>query len=243
MSVRPELIRRGRVDSTQDLVHQLGAENAAAGTAVVAVEQVAGRGAHGRAWHSAPGGLWLSILLRPSSAGVGLISLRVGVTTAMVLETMSGGVALGLKWPNDLMLGEAKVGGILCEARWQGDIAAWVAVGIGINVTNPVPSDARYGAARLADWSPSLTADAIAEPLVAALAAVDYDRPSLSGDELAAFEHRDSLRGRQLQEPIAGVADGIAPDGALRVRTPAGGALAYTGTVVPAAAGLPAPLI
>lgn len=242
MIMRPQLIRRDRVQSTQDLVHQLAAEGAVAGTAVVATEQTAGRGAHRRAWQSAPGGLWLSLLLRPAAAGIGLISLRAGLATADLLEGSAAGARILLKWPNDLMLGDAKLGGILCEARWQGDTAGWVAVGIGINIANPLPPDARYGAARLADVVPSLTAAALAEPLAMALAAVDYDRPTLTAAERAAFDRRDWLRGRTLMKPIAGEGGGIADDGALRIRTRDGIELAYVGTVTVSDTALSTPL-
>ena len=58
-----------RVGSTMDVVHQLAATGATAGTVVVAREQLQGRGSRGRPWHSPRGGLWLSVLLRPAGAG------------------------------------------------------------------------------------------------------------------------------------------------------------------------------
>ena len=138
-----------RVDSTMDLLHQLAAEGAAEGTAVIAGEQLEGRGSRGRSWHSPPGGLWLSMLFRPAGCAVEVMSLRVGLAVAEALDDLVPH-PVQLKWPNDLMLGERKVGGILCEARWQGHTLGWVAVGVGMNVRNAVPQELTEVATALA---------------------------------------------------------------------------------------------
>jgi BirA family transcriptional regulator, biotin operon repressor / biotin---[acetyl-CoA-carboxylase] ligase len=128
-----------RVASTMDLLHALAENGAVPGTAVVAGEQLEGRGSRGRSWHSPPGGLWLSVLLYPATlGGIEVVSLRVGLVVAAALEAFTS-EAVQLKWPNDLILDRRKLGGILCEARWQGGVLAWVAVGIGVNVQNPIP--------------------------------------------------------------------------------------------------------
>jgi BirA family biotin operon repressor/biotin-[acetyl-CoA-carboxylase] ligase len=115
------VFRLERVDSALDAIHDRAAAGAPAGTVVVAGEQLAGRGARGDPWHSPPGGLWLSILLRPAvPVGVGVLSLRTGLAVATALDRVTGGESVGLKWPNDLILRDRKLGGILCEARWQG---------------------------------------------------------------------------------------------------------------------------
>src|SRR6185369_6775816 len=114
--------------------------------------QTGGRGSRGRAWHSPPGGLWLSVMYRPPSpAGVELLSLRLGLLVATALEAAAPGLPVALKWPNDLMVGDRKLGGILCEARWQGESLAWVAAGLGLNVTNDIPDDVHLTATALAE--------------------------------------------------------------------------------------------
>jgi BirA family biotin operon repressor/biotin-[acetyl-CoA-carboxylase] ligase len=212
----PRVVRLDRTGSTMDELHELAQSGAPAGTAVVAAEQVAGRGSRGRVWTSPRGGLWLSVLARPVTPGLELLSLRAGLAVAERLAEPDIGVSLGLKWPNDLMLGERKAGGILCEARWQGEALAWVAIGVGINVTNPPPA-AVATAARLADATPGLTADALVRPVVTALQAVDAAAGPLTAAELARFARRDWLFGRALGTPIPGRAAGITASGALRV--------------------------
>jgi BirA family biotin operon repressor/biotin-[acetyl-CoA-carboxylase] ligase len=212
------LHRYGTVPSTMDLLHRLAAEGAAAGTAVVAEEQESGRGSRGRSWDSAPGGLWLSFLLRPATAATGLLSLRAGLAAGEALERLGAGETIGIKWPNDLMLGGRKLGGILCEARWAGDTPAWVAIGLGINVRNPIPPELGTIATSLAETLPAAEPDAVLEVLLPALAGIDGHEPALCEAELARLTSRDWLLGRRLAQPVAGRADGIDTDGALRIR-------------------------
>lgn len=201
-----------------DVLHELAREGAATGTAVVAEEQDAGRGSRGRSWSSPRGGLWLSVLARPGMAALELLSLRAGLAVAELLASRGAGDRVRVKWPNDLMLDERKVGGILCEARWQGDVPAWVVVGLGLNVANPPAPGIQAVAARLADVLPSETPESLLQDAIAALRAVDAAAGPLSPGELVRFAGRDWLRGRTLSAPAPGLADGIDADGALRVR-------------------------
>jgi BirA family transcriptional regulator, biotin operon repressor / biotin---[acetyl-CoA-carboxylase] ligase len=215
-----------RVASTMDLVHTLAEEGADAGTVVVAGEQLEGRGSRGRPWHSPPGGLWASVLLRPAAiGGIEVISLRVGLAVAAAIEACTG-EAVQLKWPNDLMLDHRKVGGILCEARWQGGALGWVAVGVGINVQNAVPVELKHSAVALGQVRPGVTSQDIAEPIVGALRGIDLSAERLSLAELMEFERRDWLRGRELREPVHGDAAGLNDDGSLMVRTQHDGVVA-----------------
>ena len=221
--------------STQDLIHQLAGEGATAGTAVAARVQTAGRGSRGRTWESRTGGLWLSVLCRPQGdAGVEVVSLRAALAVALAVEGCLRGVRLGLKWPNDLMLGTRKIGGILCEARWQGPDLGWIAIGVGLDLSNQVSADLAASTTRLNTVAPDVTADAVAEPVARAVASAGTQQGPLSAEELASFAERDVLRGRHLLRPVAGLALGIAPDGALLVREPGGRvAEVRSGSVVP----------
>lgn len=202
--------------STQDVLHDLAASGAPAGTAVVAEVQTLGRGRRGRGWESPRGGLWLSVLLRPGDApAIEVLSLRVALAVAAALERMVPGMVVHLKWPNDLILSGRKLGGILCEARWQGTMPGWVAVGVGINVTNQIPAELASRAVGLASVAPTLSAEQLIAPLVAAIVAVGGSAGHLSAAELAAFRSRDWLAGKRLQQPLAATAGGVAPDGAL----------------------------
>ena len=233
IAARPAIVRLTRTASTMDALHELAQAGAPAGTAVVAEAQGAGRGSRGRGWSSPPGGLWLSVLARPRTAGLELLSLRAGLAVAELLDRLGAGARAQLKWPNDLMLDGRKAGGILCEARWQGAAPAWVVIGLGLNVTNAPPADLGAAATNLASVLPSLSAAAIETPVVEALRAVDAGAGALTEDERARFARRDWLRGLALEAPEAGTADGIAPDGALLVRRPDGSVAAVrAGTVV-----------
>ena len=215
-----------RVSSTMDVLHHLAGDGAEAGTAVVAGEQLEGRGSRGRFWHSPPGGLWMSILFRPVTAvGVEVTSLRVGLAVADAVEAYAGH-PIALKWPNDLMLDGRKLGGVLCEARWQGDTLGWIAVGVGLNVRNRLPDELAGIAVGLAEQQPEAAADELVEPLVASLRSLDLSAGQLSPAEMALFARRDWLRDRRVTDPVAGTVIGIQPDGTLRVR-PAEGADLY----------------
>lgn len=210
--------RHGRLPSTQDRLHQLAAAGALAGTAVVAREQSAGRGSRGRVWHSPPGGLWVSVLCRPrDEAAASVLSLRAGLAVAEVLEGILG-ERTRLKWPNDLILRDRKLGGVLCEARWQGSGPGWVAVGIGLNVANPIPSPLAATAVALGEIRPGIGPDELVEPVVAAVAALSEAAGALAPAELAAYAERDWLRGRRVLAPAPGIAAGITAAGALVVR-------------------------
>jgi BirA family transcriptional regulator, biotin operon repressor / biotin---[acetyl-CoA-carboxylase] ligase len=205
-----------------DVMHQLASEGAPPGTAVIAGEQLEGRGSRGRTWHSPVGGLWLSILFRPPAVeGIEVISLRVGLAVA---EAMQGRVPepLQLKWPNDLMLEGRKVGGVLCEARWQGDALGWVTVGLGLNVRNRIPDELGELAVSLSEMAATITVEQIAEPVLATLRELDLASGRLSPGELNRFARRDWLRGRTIREPVTGMVTGVGEDGALLVRGASG---------------------
>ena len=211
-----------RVSSTMDVIHQLASEGAPPGTAVIAGEQLEGRGSRGRTWHSPIGGLWMGVVFRPPALeGIEVISLRVGLALAEAVQSRVPR-PLQLKWPNDLMLEGRKVGGVLCEARWQGDALGWVTVGVGMNVRNRVPDELSAVAVSLWELVPALTVEAIAQPVLAALRELDLASGRLTPAELDRFAGRDWLRGRTIREPVAGTVTGVAEDGALLVRTTSG---------------------
>lgn len=221
--------------STQDEAHRRAADGAGHGTAIAARIQTAGRGTRGRAWVSNAGGLWLSVIARPEvGEGLPVLGIRVGLALADSVDAMlsrdrhlSGRPAIlpscRLKWPNDLLLDDKKLGGILCEARWQGDRLGWIVVGIGLNVHNPLPDATALGAVRLADYGFSGDPFGLAEALAVVTARATRSAAPFSEAELAAFGARDWLRGRAILRPLAGTAIGISSNGRLRVALSAGG--------------------
>lgn len=202
--------------SVLDEVHALCAAGAPVGSVVLATEQTAGRGRDGPTWQSPRGGVWLGVLMRPSSAQVHAVSIRAGLAIADALDVLLGGPLAQLKWPNDVVLSDRKVAGILCEGRWQGDTLQGLALGIGVNVANAVPPDLRGRAIALRELLPDVRRLDLLDRVVPTLARVPGVGP-LTHTELAAFAARDWLRGRQLRRPVFGRAAGLAPDGAMFV--------------------------
>jgi BirA family biotin operon repressor/biotin-[acetyl-CoA-carboxylase] ligase len=99
-------------------------------------EQLAGRGRGNHAWYSAAGeGLYVSVLLRPQvpAAQLPLLPLAAGLAAVDAIRTTTGLIA-DLRWPNDLLIGLRKAGGILVESHSEGGAVAFAIVGIGINV-------------------------------------------------------------------------------------------------------------
>jgi len=224
--------------SSLDAIHDLGAQGAPAGTVILAEEQTAGRGRDGRTWRSPAGGVWLGMLLRPPLPPAGVLSLRVGLVLADVVEAILGvrpsalsGPRVGLKWPNDVLVDDRKVAGILCESRWQGETLQWLGVGIGINVSNEIPADLTDRAVSLCQLRPTARRIDVLDQLVPALLRLTTHDARLTEFECAAFARRDWLRGRQIRTPLAGRAAGIRPDGALLVDTGAGTTMVRGGHV------------
>ena len=222
-----------QLPSTLDTIHALGAAGAPAGTVVLAEEQTAGRGRDGRTWRSPLGGVWLGLLLRPTActATPGAMALRVGLVVADVVDELLGEPATRLKWPNDVLLGDRKLGGILCEGRWQGDAMQWLAVGIGINVANAIPAELATRAVALAELGSEIRRIDVLDRLVPALLPLTTHHAPLSDVETAAFARRDWLRGRLLTGPVAGRAAGVQADGALVVETGTGPQMVREGHV------------
>ncbi len=228
------------LSSSLDAIHDLGAQGAPTGTVVLAEEQTAGRGRDGRTWHSPAGGVWLGMLLRPAPPlpALGVLSLRVGLVLADVVEAVLGirptaisGPRAGLKWPNDVLISDRKVAGILCEGRWQGESLQWLGIGIGMNVVNEIPAELQGRAVALRELRPSVRRIDVLDQLVPALLRLTSHGAQLTQFECAAFARRDWLRGRQLRTPLAGRAAGIRPDGALLVDTGAGTTMVQGGHV------------
>lgn len=125
--------------STNDRGKALALAGAPEGTLIVAEEQTAARGRLGRTWCAPAGGLWFSLLLRPTISPEELPALSPAVA-AMVARALLGlGERLAIKWPNDLLREGRKVAGILVEAASEPERVQWVVVGLGLNVASWEP--------------------------------------------------------------------------------------------------------
>jgi len=197
------------IDSTNAYLLDCAAKGEAEGVVAVADEQRAGRGRLGRTWIAPPGtALLVSVLLRPRLAP----ERRHLVTLAAALALVDAlpGAGARIKWPNDVVIGDRKLAGILAEADGHGAVV----VGMGCNVRR--------------DWFPP--------ELAAVAAAVEVDRRELLVDWLRAYdellntldrvldavvEHSATI-GRRVRveladETVEGVARGLTPDGFLQV--------------------------
>ena len=126
----------GSLKSTNEYAFLLAEDGAEEGTVVVADEQSAGRGRFGRAWHSPPGvGLWSSIILRPDLFPweAPKITMVTALAVACAIERTTD-LAAVLKWPNDVLVGNRKVCGILTELNAEIDSVNFVIIGMGLNV-------------------------------------------------------------------------------------------------------------
>ena len=210
--------------STQDLLRDPGLPE---GAVAVAEHQTAGRGRSGRDWKDEPGETLLtSILLRPPArVPVAQLSLVCGLAVAEIIGAVSA-VESGIKWPNDVLVDGRKVAGILLEAS-----SGLVVCGIGLNVNQTEAALSREVRTRAASLRTIAGHEHDrAELLVALLARLETAYETWRLDGLAALwpelERRDVLRGSQVTVGDAsGVADGIASDGRLRLRSPDGGAV------------------
>jgi BirA family biotin operon repressor/biotin-[acetyl-CoA-carboxylase] ligase len=120
--------------STNDEAARLARAGARHGTIVVADEQTAGRGRDGRAWTSPRGGLYASIVLRPSLPLVDVPPLTLALGIATCDAARDAGAAAHLKWPNDVLVGDRKLAGILVETHAHGGRLEAAIAGIGVNL-------------------------------------------------------------------------------------------------------------
>lgn len=218
------------IDSSNARLLDRAAAGAVAPQLLLAEAQSAGRGRRQRAWLGRYGeSILLSLLLRPTrppSQWPGL-AVAAGVALAEALD-QAGATAIGLKWPNDLVLGSGKLGGLLVEAAAGSAGGGAVVIGLGLNWT--LDATTRDGlaqpAAALAGHLPPETADrsAIAGRLAAGLLAMarQFDAEGLA-PFLERYRRYDVLRDRAVMVHVgaggasAGIARGLAGDGALRV--------------------------
>jgi len=198
----------------------------------IAEQQTAGRGRRDKQWYSPPdAGLWMSVAYSFTVRSANLSALTLAVGTAVANELADLGVSgVLLKWPNDLLVDERKLGGILLESCANGMTAI---VGIGINMALPNKADEHIRAVRkpidlssVLEVVPSVDALAarVIERLRAALQKFDRDGFESFAPE---WSRLDALAGREIVVNRAGIretgiAQGIAPDGALLLRNDAG---------------------
>lgn len=158
------IVRLCKVDSTQKVASEYASSSESPGFVFVAEAQTEGRGSHGRRWCSPKGGLYMTVVLR-SSEGIGLIPIIAGVVVAETIEAFTG-LETKLKWPNDILVGERKVGGVIAESGWSQGEARFTLLGIGVNVNNPLPPDLREATSLSTELGEDLDIDSFMQALL-----------------------------------------------------------------------------
>lgn len=221
------LLKFDTIDSTNTEAIKQAKQGADEGLCVVADQQTAGRGRHGRTWVSEKGsGLYFSIVLRPKvdTQYLPLITLMTGVAVRDTLEEF--GINADIKWVNDLLVDEKKICGILAETT-DTDKGLAVIVGIGVNIksSNFPPEIADIATSIAENVRVRVTADELAASLTKYLT---YFYTILSSDDGPAniidqWRKRSSyFSGKAVrvlvgEETLEGTTDGLEKNGALRV--------------------------
>jgi BirA family biotin operon repressor/biotin-[acetyl-CoA-carboxylase] ligase len=128
--------------STETVLDQRLQAGAAAPLVVLADRQSRGQGQQGRTWSSPLGGLWLSATLPWPEQGETSAALGLAVAVGVVRELEALGLAVRIKWPNDLLIGDRKLAGLLPRLRRRGARIVQARVGLGLNGWNRVPPGA-----------------------------------------------------------------------------------------------------
>lgn len=141
------------VDSTNEVAKRLAHDGAPEGAIIIAESQRSGRGRRGKKWLSPSGGVWMTIILRPDipPSKAPQLTLVTGVAVAETLDKECR-LDVGIKWPNDILIGKKKVCGILTEASTNPKGLEYVVVGVGIDLNVDVdafPPELREGATSL----------------------------------------------------------------------------------------------
>lgn len=218
-------------NSTNDVIEKMARDGAKEGVVVYAESQSKGRGRMGRKWVSPPRkGLWFSILLRPQMRPQAVTQITVAAATALsrAIRRISG-IALQVKWPNDILVEGKKVAGILTEMNAEVDRVKYVILGIGVDVNladEDLPEDLKSIATSVRIESgrqidrPALAA-AILEELDA-----DYERLERGGFRAVAeeWEAQCVTLGHDVSismgnRKIRGRAESLDEDGALMIRS------------------------
>jgi len=234
------------IDSTNSAAMLAAQSGAAEGSVFIAERQTEGRGRGGNIWHSEAGALMFSVVLRPRVAAnnILILSLATGLAASAAVEQVSG-IVPDLRWPNDILLGEKKLGGILCELNIDAGNVRHAVIGIGVNVNQEKFPE---GISEIATSLRQETGKAWprVELIAALLHALHKEYQLLQAAPAHAmqscihrFEERSSYaRGKRVKVAeggsFEGVTVGLDERGFLRVKTAEGERLVISGGVRPA---------
>jgi BirA family biotin operon repressor/biotin-[acetyl-CoA-carboxylase] ligase len=218
-----------KTDSTNRVGLELGHAGEPEGAVVIAEEQTAGRGRAGRTWHSERAtGIYVTLLLRPRLAPVQapLLTMMAGLSAHSAVQAVTG-LAVDLKWPNDLLIRGKKAGGILTEMHAEPGQVRFVILGIGLNVNQ------EKFPAELSNLATSLRIEAgKPQPRMELLVRLlrefesDYNRLLLEGvagvverfEAISSYAMGKRVRVSNGADSYTGTTAGLGPEGLLHVR-------------------------
>jgi len=222
------VLRFDEINSTNTEAVRQARLGAAEGICIIATQQTAGRGRQGRSWISPKdAGLYLSILLRPTieSRYLPLITLASAVAVHDVVQGL--GLAADIKWPNDVLINDKKVSGILSEAV-ETDRGLAVIVGIGINVKpDSFPGELSDSATSIESEAGNAVTFFELESALTEQFGKWYENLCGTGGPAciikewmrrSTYASGKNVRVTLANETITGVTDGLEQNGALRVR-------------------------
>jgi len=229
--VTPPIHLLDAVDSTNAEARRRAEGGETAPQWIVGRRQSAGRGRRGREWTSETGNLFATLLTfttRPA-AEAAQITFVAALAVADLLDAFAQPGSVSIKWPNDVLLAEEKAAGILIESGAHASDQLWLAIGIGVNLAHAPTGTERPATALTSHLRPDIAYPPAVEAAANVLAeafAVWHSRWDSLGFQpiLDAWTARtQGLHGpcvaRLGHETISGMADGVAADGALRLRT------------------------
>jgi len=208
------------IGSTNARARELAAEGRS-DVVVLADEQTGGRGRLDREWRSPGGGIWLSVLIRPAIPPARAPAMTLAAAVATTRAVRDRGVDASIKWPNDVLVGDRKLAGILTEMEGEADRVSWLVVGIGLNANvdvatlpeegNPTSLRAEVG---------DVDRRTVTQRLLSEFATLTRDL----GAVLPAWREHASTLGRRVRidtgdTAVVGTATGIEFPGALVVDT------------------------
>ncbi len=248
-----EIIFHESIDSTNTLAMELAEKGVSHGTVVIADRQLKGKGRLGRTWFSPPkGNIYMSVIVRPEiePKDATLLTIMSAISCARAVRN-STGIEVKIKWPNDLMVSERKLGGILTEMKSDQDRIVFAVIGIGINVNvrlDMFPNDVRAVAASVIEelgrkettpLRPPLArggreGEKISRTLIIAAILNELERwfkVLIKGDRIQLineWKKFSSTLGRKVKavsgkDSFTGIAEDIDNEGMLILRLPSGG--------------------
>lgn len=198
---------------------------------IKAARQTGGKGRQGRAWSSEPGNLYATLLMAPGmpASEASLYSFVACLAVAELLEAK--GATAQLKWPNDALVNECKICGVLLEGSGQGAALDWLAIGVGVNLAHhpeadaaaihpPTSLQAETGKETPTDEALALLADGIAR--WGAVLQTQGFAPVRTAWLSRAIKLGERIEARMAKETVKGVFEDVDEDGALVLRTPTG---------------------